>query len=135
MAERAGYYDIFRKRVAPIAFLIGLVVLGTRTCSTEMAEVELTFDFGSAAADVRSLRVDVFREGESIGAITFERHYGDDGAKSDPRVEATLDAGTYHVAFSVVMKDGRRRFDRTMTINDRAAVTLSLERDLINRAD
>lgn len=135
MAETSSWYQTIRKRVAPLAFLIALVVLATRTCSTEVADVEITLDFGSAAAEVRSLRVDVFPEDSNIGVIQFQRTYDQRGVVEAPRLHAQLDPGDYELAFDVVLGDtaedvASKRFARRITIGDRATITVPLERDL-----
>ena len=130
MAETSSWYQTFRKRVAPLAFLIALVALTTRTCSSEIAEVEITLDMGAAAADVRSLRLDIFPRGSDIGVIQFQRTYPASGVSQAPTLRAQLDAGDYELVFDVALVDASKRFQRVITVGDRATITVPLERDL-----
>lgn len=129
MAER-DWYDIFRKRIAPVAFLVAILALGTRTCKADMAEVTLTVDFGSAAADVRSIRVDLYRGDDVEPVVTLERAYGDAGATTRPVLEAQLDSGSYRVDMSVGTTTGQRYVTRSVELSDQSNVTVTIERDL-----
>jgi hypothetical protein len=125
-----GLWDTFRKRIAPVALMIALVLLATRTCSTEIARVEMALDFGAAAERVRQVRVDMFPRGEERSVLFFERAYGERGVTSPPSLEAQLDAGTHEMLFEVVLDDGLRRFTRIVEVTDQATITVKLERDL-----
>jgi hypothetical protein len=128
--RKRGLWDTFRKRIAPLAFLAALVLLATRTCSTELARVEVALDFGAAAERVRQVRVDVFPRGDDRSVLFFERTYGERGVTSPPSFEAQLDAGAYELLFEVVLDDGMRRFARVVEVTDQATITVKLERDL-----
>lgn len=114
----------------PLAFLSAMVFLTARTCQSEFAEVDIGFEFGAYAADVRGFRVDVFREGDDVSSVFFE-HAVDSGKPiGRPSFKAQLDAGTYRLYIEVTMRDGPRRFERLIETTNNAAITVDLERDL-----
>jgi hypothetical protein len=58
-------YDLFRRRIAPIAFGVAIVLLARESCTKhEHADATFAFDFGSAAQRVQSIDVDVYEHGE-----------------------------------------------------------------------
>jgi hypothetical protein len=130
VAER-DWYDIFRKRIAPIAFIVAILALGTRTCKADMAEVELTVSFGAAAADVRSIRVDLFKGDDVEPVASFNRSYGEAGAQTSPLLDAQLDPGMYRVDMTVGTVSGTRHITRAVDMDDRSSITVSIERDLL----
>ena len=126
MPERSTW-DIVRKRIAPVAFLLALVVLATRTCGSETASVELVFDPGAARDRLVRLHVDVHRPGDDGAPVA----YFDSAAGPRMRWTLQLDPGDYRLAFRATLAGGEvRRFDRTIVAEDNAVVTLSLERSL-----
>jgi hypothetical protein len=122
-------YDLFRRRIAPVAFGVAIVLLARESCNKhEHTDATFTFDFGSAALRVQSIDVDVYEHGEAyshyhrdalagstIGPARFK------GALPDPdgelRIDVALPAGTRHVV-------------RAFHADDGATVTIPLERDL-----
>lgn len=122
--------QIFRHKAVPLIFLAAMIFLTARTCQSEFAQVELSFDFGAHAADVRGFRVDVFREGDDVSAVFFERAVDSGKPLGTPKLKAQLDAGTYRLLFEVTMSDGVRRFERVIETTDNAVITVNLERDL-----
>jgi hypothetical protein len=72
-------YDLFRRRIAPIAFALALALIVRDSCQKDQrthTSVELTF--GAAASQVRGVEVDVVAGGETIA--TFRRAAPSDGA-------------------------------------------------------
>lgn len=119
-------WSVLRKRVAPVAFLIALVALAGETCRSEAASVELVFDPGEARSQLSSLRVDVYRPGDSESLAYFEGRPG-------PRMrwQLQLDPGDYRLGFRASMTDGSvRRFERTIIAENNAVISLSLARSL-----
>jgi hypothetical protein len=113
-----------------VAFLVALLVLATRTCSSEIAQVEMALDFGAAAERVRHVRVDMFAQGQDQSALVFERSYGERGVTRAPSFEAQLDPGMYEMLFEVELDDGVRRFERRVEVTDQATIKVNLERNL-----
>lgn len=115
--------------------LLGLGLLGTRTCASEMAQVDVRLLLGEARAQVRALRVDVFRDGEPGGVAYFERYYDADGAGREMRFETRLDQGAYRLRIEVELageageagEAGRLRvIERIIHVEDQARVDIDL---------
>lgn len=126
MAERSTW-QLIRKRIAPIAFVLALVALATQTCGSESAQVELVFDTGAARDRVAALHVDVFRVGGEPEPVAYF------DATPGPRMRWTLqlDPGDYRLGFRVTMRGGAvHSFDRAIVAENNAVITLALERDL-----
>lgn len=125
-----NWRQTLRTKIVPLAFLAGMIFLTARTCQSEFAEVSIAFDFGAYSADVRGFRVDVFREGDDVSAVFFERAVDTSKPLGRPSFKAQLDAGTYQLYFEVHMRDSVRRFERVIETTDNATITVNLERDL-----
>lgn len=113
--------ETLRRRIAPLVFLIALATLGARTCASEAAEVDLRLYLGEAAAELRSLRVDVFRdEGEDDardrGVAYLERSYtGATGAAAaPPSFELQLAPGSYRVRIELELERASGREHRVL---------------------
>ena len=122
-------YDLFRRRIAPIAFGVAIVLLARESCTKhEHADATFAFDFGSAAQRVQSIDVDVYEHGEPYshfhrdalaGSTIGPTHFT--GALPDPDGELRID---------VALPTGVRHVVRPFHADDAATVTVPLERDL-----
>jgi hypothetical protein len=92
-----SFYQTLRRRIAPVAFLLAIALLGSRTCATESTRVEIRLDLGAAAAHVETLRVDVFPADAATGVASFERHLAGQPVQGALGFEAALDPGTYRL--------------------------------------
>jgi hypothetical protein len=129
----SSFRHTLRRRIAPVAFLGVLVLLGARTCATEAARVEIRLDLGAAAAGVDALRVDVFPAGAAEGVAYFERH-GRPVADA-LGFEARLDPGTYLLRIEARTASGVRTLERTVVVGEqlgeRTVISLDLEPALL----
>jgi len=122
-------YDLFRRRIAPIAFGVAVAFIAYDSChKNDHTNATFAFDFGSAATQVQSIDVDVYEHGElyshfhrdaiagsTIGPTHFTGGLPDrDG---ELRIDVSLPAGTRHVV-------------RTFHADDNGTITIPLERDL-----
>ncbi len=130
MAERS-FRQTLRRRIAPIAFLGALALLGVRTCGTEMARVDLRFELGSAAAEVRSFAVDVHR-GEEVAPVAYQTaEFGVGGASETlPDWSLQLDPGQYVLKIRMATASGGVLVERRIEVSDRAVITIDLEDEL-----
>jgi len=121
-------YQLWRRRIAPIALVLALVLLGTRTCGAEAAKVTLRIDAGEAAPQLADLEVDMVRDGEQGAVARLERHAG------APSVDLVtqLDAGRYRLRFRAVLRGGEvRRFDHVIEVESgETTITVPIARDL-----
>lgn len=125
-------YDLFRKRIAPIAFAVAIALLVRETCSKQTrTHATIVLDFGSAASRVESVDVQLRLQpgGEPIN--TFHVNRLDGVGIGKPKFDAVMadDEGTLHL--DVALTDGRHKeFDRGLHMVEGATVTLALEREL-----
>lgn len=133
VAERS-LYDVLRRRVAPVVLVAALAVLGSRTCASEMAQVDIHLLFGPAHPRILAVRGDLFPEGEPMGVAYFERHYRDEAAGRSVRDAhfelGQLDPGSYVLRIEARLEGGVRLVERTIYIRDQAQVTIDISDDI-----
>ena len=122
-------YDLFRRRIAPIAFGVAIVLLARESCTKhEHTNATFAFDFGSAAKHVQAIDVDLYEHGEAYshfhrdalaGSTIGPTHFI--AALPDPDGELRID---------VALPTGVRHVVRPFHADDAATVTVPLERDL-----
>jgi len=126
MAE-GSRYEWFRRRLAPVAFLIALGVLVHQTCqSRDRAEVTVGLDYGAAAAQVSHVRADVMVGDESVS--WFESGPPVPGVPAQFR--ALIEGGQATVRIEVTTAAGVRTIERKIVAEGGSAVTLHLGDDL-----
>jgi hypothetical protein len=126
MAERTRY-DRFR-RIAGFLALAGAIALLVRQgCGgVELATTTIELRLGDAAADVRSLRADLFDENGASVAF-FERSYPVGGVTLTPRFPVTVNPGTYRLDLTVERSGGPVEVTRKVEARDNATVTVYLD--------
>lgn len=117
--------------MAPIAFLAALVFLGTRTCNSELANVELRFDVGTARPTVISLQVDLAPQDKPNDTLGhFEHNFETAPASLPANWKLQLDPGIYVLTIAITTTHGIVRETRTAKAVDNAVIHVSLERTL-----
>lgn len=129
MAKRSAY-DIFRTRIAPIAFIVALAALATQTCRNEMSSVTFYFDFGSRGAVARTLEVEIFRGDDPEPVGRFQETFSATNKATRSRWKTKLDSGTYRLEIRVATDRKTHRFSRSAEVKDGAAITVPLEDSL-----
>jgi hypothetical protein len=145
-----SFYQTLRRRIAPVAFLLALALLGSRTCANESTRVEIRLELGAAATHVETLRVDVFPvfpAGAATGVASFERHLRGQPVQGPLGFEVALDPGTYRLrvdarlrarlragAASSAVSSGRT-LERTIVVGEqmgeRTVISVDLEQALL----
>ena len=123
-------YELFRKRIAPVAFGVAVVLLARESCMKDSrTHVTFVLDPGAARADVRSVEADLW-EGES--EISQFRRNADTGAYIGPMsFKAALPSRDGELRFDVDLGPrGHRAFTRRFHVDEGATVTVPLESDL-----
>lgn len=123
-------YDLFRKRIAPIAFLIAVALLARDSCMKEQrTHATFVLDPGAAAQEIRSVEADLYTDGTQLTAF---RRNADDGAYIGPmRFEAALPEKDAELRLDVDLgARGHRTFIRHVHADDHATVTVPLDSDL-----
>ncbi len=131
VAERSRY-QVWRRRIAPFALVLALVLLGTRTCGSETSKVTLRIDAGEAADQISNLEVDIIRVGGDGATVArLERHAG------APSVDlpTQLATGRYRLRFRATLRGGEvRRFDHMIEVDSgETTTTVPIARDLAPR--
>jgi len=123
-------YDLFRRRIAPVAFVLALGFIAYDTCSKhERTHATIVLDFGAAAADVRAVDAEIWMNGEQV--MHFRRNALEGGQIGAARFETSLPDTEGELRVAVDMADGsHRQATRTLRVDEGATVTFRLERDL-----
>jgi hypothetical protein len=124
---------LLRSRFMPLIFLGALLIFGVKTCGSEAATVELVFDFGSAAGDVRELRVDLHKGTEVAPVAYHVATYGDGGARTGSGWKLRVDAGDYTARVTIKTTTGMVTTTRKLEVSDRAKIVIPLERELAGK--
>jgi len=122
---------VWRRRIAPIALVLALGLLATRTCRSESASVEVQFDLGSATDQIRELEVDLLRD---PAAAPVGRWSGRPGEAPIRPWQLRVDPGSYILRFRITLRDGQLvRFEKATELSDGATVTVPVASALEHR--
>lgn len=123
-------YDLFRRRVAPIAFGLALAFIAYDTCSKqERTSATIVLDFGAAEPEVRAVEAEVWMNGEQV--TEFRRAALDGMLIGKTQFKASLPATDGELRADVELQTGERRtINRTLHVTEGGTVTVQLERDL-----
>lgn len=127
-------YDLFRRRLAPIALVLAIALIARDTCNKQdRTRATFVFDFGADAADVRAVDVEVWHGDDQLSV--FHRPF--DGAKLGPATfVASLPSPDVELRIDVELASSvpHVRVTRRVHADDGATVTIRLEPDLHGRA-
>ncbi len=123
-------WHTLRRRLAPAAFFVALLVLASQTCESELAEVTVVVELGRAAPLIRQLQVDLYEDGAVAPISTFERTFTSGAPSSVSFTLATTD-GAYRVDITATTANEPVWIDRVVTLSSRAAVTVAIEDELM----
>ncbi len=115
----------------PLAFLGALALLATRTCASEIANVEIQLVFGATGAATRSVAVEVFRGKDREALAEYKQSFGPDGAAKPVRWKLQLDPGMYTLEFRVIVRGELRQFDKSIKAVNGATITIDVESELM----
>lgn len=126
-APARSRWDLVRRRVAPIALVLALLFLATRTCSSEPASARILFGVG--AAPIEELRVTI-EPLERDEELAFFEQRGRTGPA--PVWSLEIAPGSYRLVFVVELRgeDEARRFERRIEVREGAEIRVDLTRDL-----
>ncbi len=123
-------YELFRKRVAPIAFGLAIVLLARDSCmKQERTHATVVLEPGAARPEIRSVEADMFLEGSQISSF---RRDAVDGAYIGPmQFKVALPQRDVDLRLDVDLgAKGRRAFVRHVHADEGGTVTVPLESDL-----
>jgi hypothetical protein len=122
-------YDLFRRRIAPIAFGVVIALIAYDTCGKhERTNATIVLDFGVAEPNVRAVEAEIWMNNERVTQFrrsAIETHIGPTTFKTSlPDVDG-------EVRIDVELAGGEHRpIKRAIHVSEGASVTIPLERDL-----
>ena len=123
-------YDLFRKRIAPIAFLLAIALLARDSCmKEERTHATFVLDPGAAVHEIRSVEADLYADGNQLTA--FRRNAADGAYIGPMRFEVALPEKDCELRLDVDLgARGHRTFTRHVHADEGAMVTVPLDSDL-----
>ena len=122
-------YDLFRRRIAPVAFVAAIALIAYDTCNKQdRTTATFVLDFGAAAPRVKAVDAEVWIGDDQLS--TFHRVALDGHAIGDVRFKQALPAREGEVRIDVTLDAARRHVVRRFHADDDATINLPLERDL-----
>jgi hypothetical protein len=130
-----SFRQTLRRRVAPVAFLLAVAFLASRTCTAQPARIEIQLALGAAAAHVDTLRVDVFAADDALGVASFERHIRSQPVRGPIGFEASLDPGSYRLHIEARTGASTRTIERVIVVGEQlgehTVISVDLEQALL----
>jgi len=123
-------YELFRKRIAPIAFLAVVGLIAYDTCNKQQREhATIVIDLGAAAPRVKAIEAELTVDSEPVG--TFRRTALPGGGGIGPvRFEATMPKPDGELRLDVDLGDAHRKLTRYIHADEGATVTVSIGDEL-----
>ena len=125
-------YEFFRKRIAPIAFLIVLGLIAYDACNKEeRTRATIVFDYGTAEPRVRAIEAELWMNDARVAQFT-RRVALEGGRIGKTKYEVSVPAKDGELRIDVELEGGvRKEVTRAVHIEEGATVTVPLERDLL----
>ena len=123
-------YDLIRKRIAPVAFGVAIVLMARESCQKEQRmHATIVLEPGAAQHEIRSVEADVWANDTQLSQ--FRRNAPDGGYIGPMRFDAPLTQQDAELHLDVDLgARGHRVFVRHVHAEDGATVTVPLESDL-----
>lgn len=123
-------YDLFRKRIAPIAFILAMGLLIRETCqNNERIHATIVIGAGEAEANVKSIEAKVIVEGETLGELRREAQPGMRIGKA--RFEVSLPQADGQLIIDVDLGEAEKRHVmRRIHASEGATIDIDLSSDL-----
>lgn len=123
-------YDFFRKRIAPVAFLIVVGIIAYDAYDKDRdsrARATIVIDLGSAASQVRTVAAELFVDGEVVG--NFQRDVTLKPGRLSFEVRMPKEEGELRVEAEVAGKP--RTVVRRIDVEEGGTTTVSIGNDLV----
>lgn len=115
-------YDLFRRRIAPVALLLAIGLMARESCQkAQRTHATFVFELGAAAPRARSLDAEVWMDGAQLS--TFHR----EGTVGGARFEASLPGEDGELRIDVDVAGTHQRLVRHFHAVDGSTVTVPLE--------
>jgi hypothetical protein len=128
-------YDLFRRRIAPIAFFAAIALICYDTChKQERTHTTFVFDFGDARPRVRAIDASIFVDGDDEPAGELHRARLPDLVIDTPRLDTALPADHGRIVITVDVGEPKpRTIERRFVAIEGGTTTVPLARDLASR--
>ena len=119
--------DFVRRRIAPIAFGVVIVLMARESCvKEERTHATFVLDFGAAVRDVHAVDAELWIEGDQLAV--FHRVALDHMSIGTAKFTAALPAHDGEVRIDVELANGEhRKLTRPVHADEGATVTIPLE--------
>jgi hypothetical protein len=122
-------YDLFRKRLAPIAFLLAIVLLARERCNKqERIHTTVVLDFGAAEPNVRGVDAEIWIDHEQLSV--FHRTALPDHLIGRPHFETAMPRPDGELRIDVELADRHKQITRSLHVEEGGTQTFELEADL-----
>jgi len=122
-------YDFFRRRIAPVAFVVLLGLMAYDQCQKhERTHATVVMTYGQLANDVREVEAEIWMNGERV--TSFRRSAMEGGYIGATRFETSLPDTDGELRVDVTLPGGTRHVVRQLHVTEGETVTFDLERDL-----
>jgi len=122
-------YDLFRRRIAPIAFGLAIALIAYRSCDHEQrTHAKIVLDLGAAQRDVKAVEAEIWMNGQQVSR--FRRIALESGIGAT-QFDASLPDTDGEVRMDIELASGEHRaITRVIHVVEGGIVTIGLERDL-----
>jgi len=122
-------YDLFRKRIAPLAFFAAIVLIARDSCNKEQrAHATIVLDFGAAEASVRAVDAELLVAGASYG--NFHRIALPGHRIGTTQFDTAMPEPDGELRIDVDLGAAHKRLVRRIHVEDGATVRVSLAGEL-----
>ena len=121
-------YDLFRRRIAPIAFFLALALIAKDSCDKNQrthTTVEVTF--GAAMPRVRAVEVNTVVDGETVA--TFRKAAPPEALIGPVRFELSLAKDDGELRIDVELTDSSRQITRRFHAVESSTMVIALRDD------
>ena len=122
-------YDLFRRRIAPIAFGLAIAFIMYDTCNKhERTHATVVLDFGSAGDRVRAVDAEIWMNGEQV---TQFRRVAQGRTIGHTEFKTSLPDHDGEIRIDIELGSGEHRpATRKLHVDEGATITVPLEREL-----
>ena len=122
-------YDLFRRRIAPIAFGLAIVLIAKQSCDKqERTHATIVLTYGAAEPDVRAVDAELWMNGEEVSTFHRKALGAHIGAS---QFNGALPATDGELRIDVELASGEhRRIVHRIHADEGSTVTVPLELDL-----
>jgi hypothetical protein len=114
-------YDLFRRRIAPIAFFLAIALIARDSCDkAQRTHAAIELDFGGARPRVTAVDVRVVAGGETV--TTFQRRALGTGGIGPCRFDAVLPGEDGELQIEIDLGDDHRQLSRSFHTVEGATV-------------